>query len=72
VVSYDKPSGSRDFFLLTELLGREDEDEDANSYWITLSKKEDNYNLEEAALDLTEWRTGVGTDNGPVARRTTQ
>jgi len=41
MVSYDKHSGSR-FFVSTELLGREDEDEDANSYWITLSKKEDN------------------------------
>lgn len=38
MVSYDKHSGSL-FFLRTELLGREDKDEDANIYWIISSKK---------------------------------
>jgi len=47
-----------------------DDEEDVNSYWMTLKKWENTKNWEEALNDNL-WRNGFGRSYGPVARQTT-
>ena len=46
----------------------EDDEEDVSSYWITLRKLEDSWNLKEA-LDRTRQRTGLGRGCELVVRQ---
>ena len=49
---------------------REDEEEDVNSYWMTLRKREDTGNRKSKHSDRNLWRYDFGRGYGPVLRQT--
>ena len=57
--------------VLTLYKGREDEEEEVSSYWVTLKEKEDIGTWKVAALFLILWKIRSGRGCKPVARQTT-
>jgi hypothetical protein len=54
--------------VIQEKIEREDEEEDVSSYCMALKETRRSWNLKEAALHRTVWRTGFGRGYGPVVR----
>jgi hypothetical protein len=51
---------------------QEDEEEDVESYWMTLRKGEDTLIWKKKSLVCTMWRARFGSVFGPVVRQTTE